>query len=217
MSTATKVYPKGKPRSRGKVLKKKEPVEEEDLSDSDSPTFPTFTIPSVVEDVQEHLDNSHKRKKREHKENEIAKTEDKDNKFSEETSSEISTNSPLTWDILGLYFKDQHLRQLVRHQIESYNNFVNYQIQKTINMFNPVKITSEQDYVKELDLYSMEIHIHFENFQLQRPQIHENNGASKLMFPQEARLRNFTYSSMMTLDMNIQYIVRSGKDMDQTH
>ena len=217
MSTATKVNPKGKPRSRGKVLKKKESEEEEDLCDSDSPTFPTFTIPSVVEDVQEHLDNSHKRKKREHKENEVAQAEGKDSKFSEETSSEISTNSPLTCDILGLYFKDQHLRQLVRHQIESYNNFVNYQIQKTINMFNPVKITSEQDYVKELDLYSMEIHIHFENFQLQRPQIHENNGASKLMFPQEARLRNFTYSSMMTLDMNIQYIVRSGKDMDQTH
>ena len=27
------------------------------------------------------------------------------------------------------------------------------------------------------------------------------------MFPQEARLRNFTYSSNMTLDMNIKYIV----------
>ena len=94
MSTATKVNPKGKPRSRGKVLKKEEPVEEEDICDSDSPTFPTFTIPSADADVQEHLDKTHKRKKRENKENEVAKAEGNDIKFSEETSSEISTNSP---------------------------------------------------------------------------------------------------------------------------
>ena len=42
---------------------------------------------------------------------------------------------------------------------------------------------------------SLEIDITFENFHFYRPQIHENNGASKLMFPQEARLSNFTYSS----------------------
>ena len=32
-------------------------------------------------------------------------------------------------------------------------------------------------------------------------------GATKLMFPQEARLRNFTYSSSMTVDINIKYII----------
>ena len=43
------------------------------------------------------------------------------------------------WAVIESYFKDQHLAQLVRHQIESYNNFVTYQIQKTIDMFNPVQ------------------------------------------------------------------------------
>jgi len=137
------------------------------------------------------------------------------NEVREEVKPDTNTIDAYPWDILGSYFKDQHLRQLVRHQIESYNNFVNYQIQKTINMFNPVKIVSDQDFVKELDQYSLEVQINFENFQLQRPQIHENNGASKLMFPQEARLRNFTYASMMTVDMNIQYITKSGKNMEQ--
>ena len=56
--------------------------------------------------------------------------------------------------------------------------------------------------------------ITFENFSIQRPQIHENNGATKLMFPQEARLRNFTYASNMTLDMNIKYIVRTGTNLE---
>jgi DNA-directed RNA polymerase II subunit RPB2 len=118
------------------------------------------------------------------------------------------------WKIIEAYFKDQHLTQLVRHQLESYNNFVNFQIQKTIDMFNPVQICSEQDYNKEAGKYNLEIFITFENFHLYRPQIHENNGASKLMFPQEARLRNFTYASMMTIDLNIKYIVRTGDNLE---
>ena len=50
------------------------------------------------------------------------------------------------WTIIESYFKGQHLDRLIRHQLESYNNFVSYQIQKTIEMFNPVKIVSEQDF-----------------------------------------------------------------------
>jgi DNA-directed RNA polymerase II subunit RPB2 len=120
------------------------------------------------------------------------------------------------WTIIESYFKGQHLSQLVRHQLESYNNFVNYQIQKTIDMFNPVKICSEQDWNKEAKKHALEIYINFENFNLFRPQIHENNGASKLMFPQEARLRNFTYASTMTIDLNIKYIVRTGQNLENS-
>ena len=120
------------------------------------------------------------------------------------------------WVVIESYFKDQYLTQLVRHQLESYNNFVTYQIQKTIDMFNPVQICSEHDYDKDSGKYSLEIYITFENFHIYRPQIHENNGASKLMFPQEARLRNFTYASMMTVDLNIKYIVRNGPNLENS-
>jgi DNA-directed RNA polymerase beta subunit len=44
------------------------------------------------------------------------------------------------WSIIGAYFNKQHLKRLVRHQIESYNDFVSNQIQRTIEMFNPVII-----------------------------------------------------------------------------
>ena len=118
------------------------------------------------------------------------------------------------WNIIETYFKGQHLDRLVRHQLESYNNFVGYQIAKTIEMFNPVHIVSEQDYDQTHKKYSLEIFVTFENFQIYRPQIHENNGAIKLMFPQEARLRNFTYASSMTLDVNVKYIVRNGKELE---
>ena len=122
----------------------------------------------------------------------------------------------IPWNIIESYFKGQHLERLVRHQLESYNNFVGYQIIKTIEMFNPVHIASEQDLDPISKKHSLEIIITFENFHIYRPQIHENNGAIKLMFPQEARLRNFTYASYMTVDINIKYIVRTGKNLENT-
>uniref|UniRef100_A0A6C0DF83 DNA-directed RNA polymerase n=1 Tax=viral metagenome TaxID=1070528 RepID=A0A6C0DF83_9ZZZZ len=120
----------------------------------------------------------------------------------------------IPWMIIETYFKGQHLDRLIRHQLESYNNFVSYQIQKTIEMFNPVRIASEQDYDAKSGKYSLEIYVTFENFHIYRPQIHENNGATKLMFPQEARLRNFTYASAMTIDMNIKFVVRNGPNLE---
>lgn len=118
------------------------------------------------------------------------------------------------WSIIESYFKGQQLERFVRHQIESYNNFVGFQITKTIEMFNPVHIASEQDYDPVSKKHSLEMFVTFENFHIYRPQIHENNGAIKLMFPQEARLRNFTYASSTTIDLNIKYVVRTGPNLE---
>jgi len=120
------------------------------------------------------------------------------------------------WNIIESYFKGQQLERFVRHQLESYNNFIGYQITKTIEMFNPVHIASEQDYDPQSKKYALELFITFENFNIYRPQIHENNGAIKLMFPQEARLRNFTYAASTTVDINIKYIVRNGPNLENT-
>jgi DNA-directed RNA polymerase beta subunit/intein/homing endonuclease len=120
------------------------------------------------------------------------------------------------WNIIESYFSGQQLERFVRHQLESYNNFVGYQITKTIEMFNPVHIASEQDYDPVSKKYALEIFITFENFNIYRPQIHENNGAIKLMFPQEARLRNFTYAASTTIDINIKYFIRSGPGLQNT-
>jgi DNA-directed RNA polymerase beta subunit len=116
--------------------------------------------------------------------------------------------------IIQSYFEGQHLDRLVRHQIESYNHFINFQVQKTIEMFNPVVVRSENDYVDEHKQYMLEVFIHFENFKLYPPQIHENNGATKLMLPQEAKLRNFTYASTMTVDIRLEYVIRNTDAMD---
>ena len=118
------------------------------------------------------------------------------------------------WDIIGSYFKGKHLKQLVRHQIESYNVFVCQKIPQTIDMFNPVLIKSDQDFVKELGKFRLEMFINFENFKIYNPEAHENNGSTSTMFPKVARERNYSYSGMMTIDIKIKYVVRRGKMLE---
>jgi len=142
----------------------------------------------------------------------IVNKTDKSNMYNIESEQYIEE----PWSIIESYFKGHHLERLVRHQLESYNNFVGYQINKTIEMFNPVHIVSDNDYDTVSKKHSLEVFITFENFQMYRPQIHENNGAIKLMFPQEARLRNFTYASAMTIDINIKYIIRTGANLENS-
>lgn len=133
-----------------------------------------------------------------------------------EKDDEINPESYIEepWDIIGSYFKGKHLSRLVIHQIESFNNMVKYQIPKTISMFNPVNISSDKDISLSNGKHKLEISIEFDNFGILPPQLHENNGASKLMFPQEARRRNFTYASNMQIDLKIKYLVRSGDQYD---
>ena len=147
-------------------------------------------------------------------ENENENANDQENKTTE-TAPDI-LESEIAWVLIGSYFKNSHLKQLIKHQLESYNEFVSHQIENTIQMFNPVRICSEHDYIKEHNLFRLEIFINFENFAIHRPQVYENNGSTKIMFPQEARLRNFTYAGNMTVDLNIKYIVKNGEDYKNT-
>jgi DNA-directed RNA polymerase II subunit RPB2 len=119
--------------------------------------------------------------------------------------------------IIDSCFRGKHLKRLVEHQIESYNDFIQFQVPRTISMFNPVHICSEQDLDKATGKYRLEMFVTCENFNIYRAQIHEINGATKSMFPQEARDRNFTYAGDMTIDLNIKFVVRSGQMLESVH
>ena len=128
----------------------------------------------------------------------------------------INNYNTEAFKIIESYFNGQHSSRLVRHQLESYNHFVNYDIKKTIDMFNPVFIRSDKDYVASKGAYTLEMKIVFDNLKIYPPQIYENNGATKTMLPMEAKVRNFTYASNMTVDAKIEYIIKDTEDMEQT-
>ena len=48
-----------------------------------------------------------------------------------------------------------------------------------------------------------EIKIEFGNVSYNKPYIHENDGSTKIMYPQDARLRNISYSLPVLVDMKV--------------
>ena len=82
-------------------------------------------------------------------------------------------------------------------------------------MFNPVIIHSDKDFDFISEKYSLEIKINFSNLKIYSPIMYENSGAKKQMFPQPARLRNFTYWSLMSINLEIQFIVQFGENLNE--
>ena len=129
--------------------------------------------------------------------------------------SHLADYTEQPFKIMESYFNGRHSSSLVRHQLESFNDCVHRQIPETVRMFNPVRIRSDKDILPDSDKYSLEIEVTFTNLKMYPPQIYENNGATKLMMPNEAKLRNVTYASNMTIDVNFTYLIRDAADMEK--
>lgn len=108
-----------------------------------------------------------------------------------------------SWKVVDEYFKPNKGYQMVKHQIESFNDFVLRKMGQIIEGFNPIEINHQ--YIPDDDggkfKYMMTIEV--ENPTLMKPLIYEKDGSTKNMTPNEARLRNFTYSSAVTVSLLI--------------
>jgi DNA-directed RNA polymerase beta subunit len=114
--------------------------------------------------------------------------------------------------ITDAYYKTNPLERLVRHQLESYNYFIHFQAHQTIQMFNPLVCHIPEDLIPgTTDKYFLEVQMTLNNMRYQPPQIYETNGATKLLLPSEARLRNFTYGSNTTVDITVS-VTERGED-----
>ena len=105
------------------------------------------------------------------------------------------------WKCIDLYFKDKY--RLSEHQTQSFDDFIENKIPDIISQFFPMdNFFVEIDDIQDADgVNKLNMSIDMKNPQLTKPIIHENNGKTKVMYPSEARLRNFTYSSMLYVDV----------------
>jgi len=116
-----------------------------------------------------------------------------------------------TWDVIESYFRDKKV--LVKHQIESYNDFVDNKIQKIIDEFNPV--VSYSNFNQDLGKYMTEYHVEFGDISITKPMINDNESEMKPMYPNDARLRNLTYSTSLTCDVNQRIIRHDAKTSER--
>jgi len=106
-----------------------------------------------------------------------------------------------TWKVIESYLKENNYKNLVRHHIDSFNEFTDIKIEQIVKQSNPLLIFNNYD--EETNTYKYEININFGNIYFNKPIIYENNGSTKLMYPNDARLRNLSYSSQLLIDLSI--------------
>lgn len=86
------------------------------------------------------------------------------------------------------YFKRENI---VRHHVDSFNDFLDYGLQKVITEQGVIETDIEDTYVKLGDI------------RIGKPNVKEADGSQDLLYPNDARLRNITYSAPIHLEMTI--------------
>ena len=132
-------------------------------------------------------------------------------------------DSSFIWNIIHSFFEDDP-QSLVRHHIESYNDFFTSGIYKIFKEKNPIRIQSKYDpnlarYDQETEKTNPELGFgEYRNQAIMylggkdgsriyfgKPIIYDE-GRSHYMYPNEARLRNMTYAMTIHYDVEIEYI-----------
>jgi len=89
--------------------------------------------------------------------------------------------------------------KIAQHHLNSFNDFLNFGLQKIINEQRIIETDVEDTYIK------------LGNIKIGCPVVHEADGSVNILYPNEARLRNLTYSAPMNLEMTI---VQDGVDKE---
>eukprot|EP00798_Chlamydomonas_sp_ICE-L_P031925 gene31925-8924_t len=108
----------------------------------------------------------------------------------------------LAWCVLDNYFEENKNTFLVKHLINTYNDFVLQKLEQIINGFNSIDIYHQ--YIPEIENFQYFMKINILNPALSKPIIHEKDGSTKIMTPNDARSRNFTYAGTLYVDIEIQ-------------
>ncbi len=110
---------------------------------------------------------------------------------------------PLWQNLINSYFKS---KGFVNHQIESYNEFIENDIQKILTETGSIEITTSPEARGGEATYT----ITFGKISFRKPIIREHDGSTSVLYPQDARARNLTYHASLYCDITIK-TNRNGK------
>lgn len=91
--------------------------------------------------------------------------------------------------------------QLVKHQIDSFNEFLENKIEQIIQGFNPIR--SHNNYCETLQDYKQKLHIYIQKPRYSKPIYKKQDGTQVTMTPYMARLDNLTYSVDIYVSVHI--------------
>ena len=113
-------------------------------------------------------------------------------------SAEISNN--IGKSVTDTYFKKNNV--LVQHHLNSFDYFVDNQIYEILEEYNSdPKSIIKAEYDKDSERNTLEYHIKFGKVYISKPVIQESQTIVRQLYPNDARLKNLTYSSTLKVDI----------------
>ena len=115
-----------------------------------------------------------------------------------------SDNIP-TWDIVDAFFSQSGgpdcAHTLVRHQIESYNEFLDKKLIQIIQGFNPITVCHNFD--TEVGDFKYKIYLNVLQPRITKPMHVASDGTQMVMTPYLARMNNLTYAANIYVDIHV--------------
>ena len=108
---------------------------------------------------------------------------------------------PVGRALIDCYFGDQKGYQLVKHQVDSFNDFAASKLEQIIDGFNPIDMSHQ--FLPEHGCYKYLLTLRITRPTLSKPTIFEKDGSTKVMMPNDARLRKLTYAAPLHVDVEV--------------
>lgn len=118
------------------------------------------------------------------------------------------------WIVISSYFDE---KGLVRQQLDSFNEFISMSVQRIVEDSAQIELQGEtQHHNGEIEAQTRYT-VKFEQIYLSRPTHWEKDGQTAPMMPNEARLRNLTYSAPIYVDITQKIIQPNGSEEKRDH
>ena len=123
--------------------------------------------------------------------------------------SSIESKNNIGRNITDVFFKNKDV--LVKHHIDSYNNFIDIKLNEIFEEYNTSKRNNIQtEFDKEINDYRLSYIIKIGKVYISKPALQENQTITRQMYPNDARLQNLTYSSQIKVDIYHKMIEKIG-------
>lgn len=134
--------------------------------------------------------------------------------YEEDESDEITSDlwQEACWIVISSYFDE---KGLVRQQLDSFDEFIQMSVQRIVEDSPQIDLSAETQYTSGVVETAPRYLLKFEQIYLSKPTHWEKDGAPKPMMPNEARLRNLTYSAPLYVDIT-KTVVKDGQDPVET-
>ncbi|KAF5279159.1 hypothetical protein FQR65_LT03405 [Abscondita terminalis] len=140
--------------------------------------------------------------------------EQDDDQFEDEDAEEISSElwQEACWIVINAYFDE---KGLVRQQLDSFDEFIQMSVQRIVEDSPQIDLQAEAQHTSGEVENPPRYLLKFEQIYLSKPTHWEKDGAPSPMMPNEARLRNLTYSAPLYVDIT-KTIVKDGEEPIET-